>query len=260
MKNNHTKDQTIQPASLRKLNLVMGTLHALQGIIMLSLATGFKLPLTVAFLDFNPTLQKLFLTSKEIAQVPLAWIIVAFLFVSAIAHFSIATWYRPTYEKDLALGINKARWWEYTISASIMMVAIAMLVGLYDLASLIMLFSLVSGMNLMGLVMEVYNRTEKPNWLAYNIGCFLGIIPWLVVAIYFWASAQYGAGEIPTFVYYIYGSIFLFFNCFAITMVLQYKKVGKFADYVFGERSYIWLSLIAKSLLAWQVFAGTLRP
>jgi hypothetical protein len=43
-------------------------------------------------------------------------------------------------------------------------------------------------------------------------------------------------------------------------MVLQYKKVGKWRDYTFGEKVYVILSLVAKSLLAWQVFAGTLRP
>ncbi len=43
-------------------------------------------------------------------------------------------------------------------------------------------------------------------------------------------------------------------------MVLQYKKVGKWADYPYGERAYIPLSFFAKSALAWQVFAGMLRP
>jgi hypothetical protein len=43
-------------------------------------------------------------------------------------------------------------------------------------------------------------------------------------------------------------------------MVLQYKKIGPWKNYLFGERAYIILSLVAKSLLAWQVFAGTLRP
>jgi hypothetical protein len=47
---------------------------------------------------------------------------------------------------------------------------------------------------------------------------------------------------------------------FAINMVLQYRKVGPWRDYLFGERVYILLSLTAKSALAWQVFAGTLRP
>jgi hypothetical protein len=39
---------------------------------------------------------------------------------------------------------------------------------------------------------------------------------------------------------------------------LQYKAVGKWNDYLIGERVYITLSLVAKSLLAWQIFASTL--
>jgi hypothetical protein len=41
-------------------------------------------------------------------------------------------------------------------------------------------------------------------------------------------------------------------------MVLQYRRKGRWADYLYGEAVYILLSLVAKSLLAWQVFAGTL--
>jgi hypothetical protein len=43
-------------------------------------------------------------------------------------------------------------------------------------------------------------------------------------------------------------------------MFLQYKKIGPWKNYLFGENVYIILSLVSKSLLAWQVFAGTLRP
>ena len=42
-------------------------------------------------------------------------------------------------------------------------------------------------------------------------------------------------------------------------MFLQYKRIGPWRDYLYGERGYIMLSLTAKSALAWQVFAGTLR-
>ncbi len=41
-------------------------------------------------------------------------------------------------------------------------------------------------------------------------------------------------------------------------MVLQYKRIGRWADYAFGESTYVLLSLVAKSALAWQVFGGTL--
>jgi len=42
--------------------------------------------------------------------------------------------------------------------------------------------------------------------------------------------------------------------------LLQYKKVGAWKDYLFGERFYIILSLAAKTVLAWIIFAGTLAP
>ena len=35
-------------------------------------------------------------------------------------------------------------------------------------------------------------------------------------------------------------------------------QIGKWSDYFYGERVYMILSLVAKSLLAWQVFGGTL--
>jgi hypothetical protein len=85
-------------------------------------------------------------------------------------------------------------------------------------------------------------------------------VPWLVIAGAIMAANIYGSGNIPGFVYGIYVSMFLFFTSFAVNMYLQYKKQGKWASYYYGERGYMVLSLVAKSVLAWQVFAGALRP
>jgi len=49
-------------------------------------------------------------------------------------------------------------------------------------------------------------------------------------------------------------------NTFALNMYLQYKKVGPWKDYLFGERMFIVLSLLAKTALAWQIWFGTLAP
>jgi len=112
-------------------------------------------------------------------------------------------------------------------------------------------------MNLFGLMMELHNQTtERTNWTSYAFGCIAGIVPWIAVAIYFFGSAS--TGEMPTFVYFIFGSLFFLFFVFAVNMLLQYKKVGPWRDYLFGERMYVLLSLVAKSALAWQVFGGTL--
>ncbi len=232
----------------------------MQGVLVLWLSKSFDLPISAGYLAFNPATQQLEPATTTLFNLPLPMLVASFFFMSALAHIFIATVYFKWYGQGLARGINKVRWIEYAVSASTMMVAISLLVGVYDAASLIMLFALTATMNLMGLVMEVHNQTtKKTSWLSYIIGCFAGIIPWIVIALYIWVGAANGSSA-PSFVYWIFVSIAIFFNCFALNMLLQYKKIGPWRDYVYGERVYIVLSLVAKSLLAWQVFAGTLRP
>jgi hypothetical protein len=246
--------------SLNRFNLVMALLHGLQGVAVLALSRDFSLPISTSFLSFNQATQGLVPATDTVFNLSLPLLIAGFFFLSALFHMIIGTLYRSAYEADLEKGLNKARWYEYSLSASVMMVAISLLVGIYDLGSLLMIFILVAGMNLMGLVMEVHNQTTKnTNWLSYWIGCLLGVAPWLVIALYLWSGYANGSAA-PTFVYWIFVSIFVFFNCFALNMWLQYKKIGPWKDYLYGEQAYIVLSLVAKSLLAWQVFAGTLRP
>ena len=247
---------------LVKLNLIASGFHGLQGVIILLISSDFALPVTTRFLVFDEASQSLQQSSSVLFDLRIAYLVAGFFFLSAIFHLVIATLQRKKYISNLKKGINKFRWWEYSASASIMMVAIAMLAGVYELSLLLSIFFFTAIMNLLGLVMEVHNQTtKKTNWLSYNLGCLAGIIPWIIVAIYFIGTAnESGADAIPTFVYWIYVSIFIFFNAFAINMVLQYKKIGKWKDYLYGEASYIVLSFVAKTLLAWQVFGGTLQP
>lgn len=250
----------ITTKGLRKFNLIMAGLHAAQGLAVLVLSKSFSLPIGGGYLRFDQSTQSLQPTTTQLFNLSLPTLLVVFFFLSALAHLIIATTYNKQYNEGLKQGINKARWIEYALSASTMMVAISLLVGIYDLFSLVMIFTLTAIMNLCGLVMEVHNQTTKrTNWLSYWIGCLAGAVPWLAVAFYMWLGAANGSSA-PTFVYWIFVSIFVFFSSFAINMVLQYKKVGPWKDYLYGERAYIILSLVAKSLLAWQVFGGTLRP
>jgi len=250
----------ITTKGLRTFNLIMAAFHGVQGVVILLLSRTFDVPITGSFLSFNTSTQTLEPATTQLFDLSIPLLVASFFFISAAAHLFIATVYNKKYNQDLGRGINKVRWIEYSISASIMMVAIAVLVGVYDFTNLLMIFVLIAIMNLLGLVMEVHNRTtKKTNWLSYWIGCLAGIIPWVVIGFYFWLSAEQGSAP-PTFVYWIFVSIFVFFSCFAVNMVLQYKKIGPWKDYIYGERAYIILSLVAKTLLAWQVFAGTLQP
>ncbi len=240
--------------SLKKLNLIMAGVHAIQAGLILVLSTSFSLPVIGSYLKLNQSSGNLEPSSKVLFNLSLPVLIAVFLLISSLAHLIIGTCYNKKYNRDLQNNINKT---------SVMMVAISMLVGIYNIVSLSLVFILVAVMNLTGLIMELYNqkseKTEKPNWLSFKVGSLAGIAPWLAIAFTFWLSADSGSSP-PTFVYWIFVSIFLFFNCFAVNMYLQYKKIGPWRNYIFGEKVYIYLSLFAKSALAWQVFIGTLRP
>lgn len=243
---------------LRRFNVLMACLHFIQGMAMLWLSTDFRLPVTTSYLKFDPAVQKLVPNPQTWFELRLGPLVATFLFISALAHLLLSlprinAWYN----RNLAKGINYARWIEYGFSSSIMIVIIAMLVGVYDVGSLLLLFFLNASMILFGWMMELHNQsTKKTDWTSFYFGCLTGVICWVVVALYLFGPTT----KAPTFVYWIYFSIFVFFNAFDINMILQYKKVGKWQDYLYGERAYIVLSLVAKSLLAWQVWAGTLRP
>ena len=242
---------------LRRWNAAMGALHLAQGGAMLALASAFSLPVTSSFLRMDPVTDKLVAVPDELVRLRIGPLVAGFLFLSALAHALLASpWLHRWYERNVSRGLNPARWVEYSLSSSLMMVVIAMLVGIYDIASLLLIFALNATMILFGWLMELHNQaTRRTNWTAYWFGCFAGAVPWVAVAIYL-----AGAGNPPGFVYGIFASLFVFFNVFALNMLLQYRRVGRWRDYLHGERVYMLLSLSAKSLLAWQVFAGTLQP
>lgn len=247
---------------LRRFNGIMTCLHFVQGYIILAASTGFNLPITTAYVEMDAKTNLLTPVLKTIAELQIGPVVAAFLFLSAFAHFCLAFLpsVRSWYEENLKKGMNPARWIEYAFSSSLMMVVIVMLVGMYDGISLLLVFFVNIMMILFGWMMELHNQTtKKTNWTSYIFGCIAGLVPWIAVALYLFNAGSEGA-RAPSFVYWIFFSIFIFFNVFAVNMVLQYKKIGKWQDYLYGERVYIILSLVAKSLLAWQVFAGTLRP
>lgn len=240
---------------LRMFNGIMGIIHLVQGLLMLALSNDFSLSVTRIFLDYEPMTETFLSQSEVLFDLRIGPLVASFLLMSAIAHILIATILYDRYVEHLKKGMNPYRWAEYSISASVMLIIIAMLVGMLDIGSLIMVFSLNAAMIFFGHVMEVHNQTtEGTNWSSFIYGCFAGFIPWLAIFIYLLRASP------PDFVIWIFISIAIFFNSFAINMALQYKKVGKWADYLYGERMFIILSLVAKSALAWQVFAGTLRP
>jgi hypothetical protein len=256
---------------LRRFNFIMGGAHLVQGIIMIFLATTviqtiaeFQPMIVQYFLEYDPIQQTLVLSSKDLFTLPFGILVASFLLISALAHalISVPTPVNRFYVKDLKRGVNQFRWFEYALSSSVMIVLIATLFGVHDIATLVVIFVVNAAMNLFGLDMELINagsqKGDKLNWGPFVWGTLAGLAPWAVIITYMLGNPS--LDQVPWFVWAIVGTYFVAFNSFPINMILQYLKVGKWNDYLYGERGYIILSLAAKSILAWLVFAGAMQP
>ncbi len=255
---------------LRRFNLIMGGLHLLQSVIMFVLATTviqqigeFTPTITQIYLRYDTEQQTLVTATRDLFELPFGIFVALFLLISALAHALIAIPRKTNaiYENDLQQGINKFRWFEYALSSSIMIVLIATLFGVYDIASLLLIFVVNASMNLFGLVMEQLNAGKdknEVNWGPFIWGSIAGVAPWVVILLYMFGTGEFSM--VPWFVWAIVGTYFVAFNTFPVNMVLQYLGKGKWKNYLYGERVYIVLSLAAKTILAWLVFFGAMQP
>ena len=246
---------------LRRFNLIMGFLHLVQGIFMILVSNATTYPIFTNYLNFDIATRTLSPNPQLFYELRFGPAVAAFLLISAVAHFYLATIGYTRYVANLKKGMNPVRFYEYALSSSLMIVLIGMLIGLWDLGALILIFAVNATMNLFGIMMEYHNQyTKKTDWTSFIYGSVAGIVPWIVIMMYFVGAVNSGDAKPPAFVYTIVPTLFVFFNIFAINMVLQYKKIGPWKDYLFGERFYIVLSLAAKTVLAWLIWTGTLAP
>ncbi len=253
--------QHVVPERYRWYNLGLGIIHLAQALVIIALSNDFTLPIVGSYLAGPPGTS--IGAPDLIWNVPIGYAVALFLLLAAADHLMMAApgiW--PWYRDNLARNINYARWIEYSVSASVMMVLIAMVTGVQDVGAVLGIFAANTAMILFGLVMEMRNhdRPERDyDWVPFIAGCIVGIVPWIIITIQVaGAEQQANDGGVPTFVYGIIVSLFVLFNSFAVNMALQYAKVGRWKSYLFGEKGYLVLSLVAKTLLAWQIFANTL--
>ncbi len=251
---------------LFRWNASLAVIHFAQFALVLGLSLARSpiatAPVVSSYLTFDQAAQTLVPAQRTLFELPIGPAVAIFFLMSAIAHLAVAFPARGWYERMLARSQNPARWVEYALSSSVMIVVIATLSGIQEIGTLVAIFGINAAMNLFGWSMESANEgRDRPQWLHYVFGCIAGIVPWIVIAIaLLTAATEPGATPIPGFVIAIFVSLFISFNIFAFNMVLQYRRVGRWRDYLYGERTYMLLSLIAKTILAWQVWFGTLAP
>jgi hypothetical protein len=240
-------------ASLRTWNLGLAVLHAAQAVLVLVVASDFAITVTSNFPEGPPGTR---LAQPEgLFDVRIGAAIAVFLGLAAVDHLLTGTVARGTYERDLRRGINRFRWVEYSFSATLMVLLIASYSGITDITAIVAIAGTNVAMILFGWVQE---RTNPPGRTSTSMtpfwfGTLAGLAPWVAIGI-----NLVGADTVPGFVYGIFVAQFVFFFSFGLNQWLQYRGIGRWRDYVYGEKVYLVLSLGAKSVLAWQIFGGSL--
>lgn len=267
-----TEKVTVKPlkkltaASLYAWNKWLALLYVAQGVAILIAGAAYSLPITTNFLTKDTFVSKANETPvlapavEHLFDINLVYLVAAFLFVAAVTHILLATVLRSRFEQALVARVNRVRWAGFGVASALSIITIGLISGIYDISLLGMLAASVIIGSLAGLAIEVYSQGTSRRRLVYVISWVAAVLPWLVVATYLLGANVYGSGDIPAYVYGIYGSMTVLLLGIALSVYLQYKKHNKWADYLYADRAFTILTFIALSALAWQVFFGVLKP
>src|SRR3954447_3059450 len=179
-----TSLEPIEDRSLRRGNALLAALHVTQAAVILALSTDFSLPVTGAFMEGPPGSG---LPKQDLLfNLRIGPLVGAFLLLAALDHALVALPpFRARYERFLAGGVNPFRWLEYSLSASLMVVLIAMLTGIADYVALLALFALDASMIFLGWLMELLNPPDRARtrWLSFVLGCVVGAVACVAIAV-----------------------------------------------------------------------------
>jgi len=258
-------------AKLYKYNLALGIFHTITGIIIgIITDRDATVPVYSNFSDADTRGRpsEWYPRPKKHFDCMVGYFAMIFLLLAGIDHLLVATVFRKSYEEQLSRQQNHYRWMEYSISASFMHLLVAQLSGIFDIHINFLIFGLTFLTMIFGSEQERYTWLLKSNGLLNNnnklsfdslrffwLGCIPHLFNWLVILCYFFQGVS--KGDPPGFVWAIIFIIFFLDASFAIAMFLQQYGYGKWKDYLYGEYTFLILSLVSKQLLAWVNFGGT---
>jgi hypothetical protein len=224
---------------------------------------------------------------KQSFTLQLAWVVAAFPLITMFFHFYLGSpWGQPAYKANLALQRNPFRWVEYSITASIMLTAIAGLSDVREVDVHLGIFGLMMGLNILGLGVEdaLASGRKYTAIIMFNAATIMLLIAFYPIlngfrkfqkltkdrsgdlsAFYttFFGDSPIGENikdggkfEIPSFVTYAVYGIFLLYFIYPILLLLRWAGVLSYGG---GEKAFIIASFTAKAFLVIAVASGIAR-
>lgn len=190
----------------RKLSRIILVMHLVAAVLMLiemtvvaSMPVGTGVPQTIGFPSVNRTGVIGTPTVKALpdAQNPTAMVAI-FLALAALDHMitSGIMIVKPKLAQSFLFEkeANPLRWTEYSVSASIMTVAIGALTGIYDIHMQFLMGTMTGLCMLLGMAVELLPKDLKAMaWFLFILASVACFWPWLIMWAYF-SSANGIAG------------------------------------------------------------------
>ena len=281
--------------SVRSWNLITSLLHLGNGVAIVALRYVNDKDLLYGIQQSYPDWsrnsssediiqgEEFFVRKRDIEtyELSLTWLIAVFFFLSFA--FQLAAYFPNVYSYEALLrrGRHPLRFIEYSISSPLMVIAIALLSGIFEHYAIVGMFFAMFSCNILGLLaehlasMKPKEKTDEEDrllrnvdagmrsehltvtWIAHVAGWLCVIGAWLPILSAFSLGNSEGTVAAPDFVYVIIAVIFILFNTFGLNQLLELSGVY---GHETAELVYITLSLTSKSLLGWMIFANVLSP
>jgi len=198
--------------------------------------------------------------SSELVSYQLTWYAGFFILIAGVQHlYCVIPSTRQRYEYGLERHQAPSRWIEYSFSCALMKTHIAQVAGITDVHLVVLIFFISHVSMYFPFLHEKINAKAradgyKQNWMPFWMGVVPHLASWTIIFFYFFTGLN--RGESPRFVTTIVLSLFLLECFFPLIFVLQWKKVGRFQDFLVGEFAFITMSFTTKTFLAWVTLAG----
>lgn len=258
--------QKVALESLNKWNIGLAILLAQQAILLLILSRSYSLPVTTNYLTTDTLASQAAdktvwaPATHYLFDINLIYLVIAILLVGVFTHGFVASVYRKRYEADLKKGLNKVRWLTHILGGGLVLITIALINGISDFSTLLAIFAMSEILGLFGLLVESRKELSQHPRVIGKITFVAFITPWLITAFYLFGAQIFGDRSLPAHVYWLDGTIFLLFAAKLVNNYLHSRKYKRWADYLYMEKTYLVLSFLLKSAIAWQIFFAVLNP
>jgi hypothetical protein len=182
--------------------------------------------------------------------------IIGFVFITALFHAFYA-FSGKYYTSMINRGNNWVRWVEYAITATLMLVILALLTGVKEMHTIVMFIVGAIAIMLLGDAIEkALIASGKMSGMSATLSAWIILVGIFVVLIRTYILAAEDSDSIPWFVPYILFITLAFYASFGGVQLAHQIGLYKKGGYKSVEKTYITLSFISKAALALLVTGG----